>query len=171
MVTSNCMNQSTNSSELTDAFHRFQAAWEGDNEKIKELTLAKWGPESDRKPLHVATQDGRGFTPFAIATVRRHLETAKMLLGIANAQFKDPDSSKNKRRYEISGANDYDDDDSDGDSSEDDSSDGLDISSNVVDDTYTYDNVAELQESVGSKVSGESIGTDKQHQKVFRNFF
>lgn len=134
----------------TYIFCRFEAAWEGKNDKIKELTLANWGLESKNKPLQVSTEDCKGFTPFAIAMYRRHFESAKLLLGIADAQFKEPDKSKTKKRYVIAGED-------DADNSTDEDSDALNISAEVVDETYTYDNVAALQDSVGSTVSGKSL--------------
>ncbi|KAL9009633.1 MAG: hypothetical protein Q9173_005359 [Seirophora scorigena] len=151
------------SDEILEGYQElFQAAWEGNNDKIKALTLADWGPQKDRKPLHVTTEDHKGFNPFAIAMFRRHLATAKLLLGIANAQFKESDDSIGQRRYEIASGSDYDSYNSDEDSSEDASSEALDLSPKVVDDTYTYDNIAELQDSVGSDVSGKSI-SDSDH--------
>ncbi|KAL8943907.1 MAG: hypothetical protein Q9216_000801 [Gyalolechia sp. 2 TL-2023] len=123
----------------------FQAAWEGNNDTIKELTLANWGPDGDRKPLQVTAKDKKGFTPFAIALFRRHFESAKLLLGIADAQFKEPNKQHTKRRYELAEEPEYEDDSDD---------DGVKLSSQVVDETYTYDSIALLQESVGSNVSG-----------------
>ncbi|KAL8650578.1 MAG: hypothetical protein Q9210_003740 [Variospora velana] len=146
------------SDEILEGYQQlFQAAWEGDNVRIRELTLAEWGPQKDRKPLHVAIQDHGGFTPFAIAMIRHHLETAKLLVGIANAQFKGSDDSRSQRRYEIAGGSDYDSHNSEEDSSEEDGSEDLDISSRVVDETYTYDNIADLQNSVGSQVSASEM--------------
>lgn len=52
-----------------DTDHRFEAAWEGDIEKIKALTIVHWGPDGKMKPLQVSNRDERGFTPFAIALV------------------------------------------------------------------------------------------------------
>lgn len=125
----------------------FEAAWEGSAERIKELTLANWGPDQKNIPLMVTVQDAKGFTPFAIAVYRRHFEVAEMILEIANAQFKGSDEETTSRRYTIA------DDDSDADS-EDCENDDLGISSRVVDETYTFDNIATLTQSVGSKVSG-----------------
>lgn len=161
-ATRNCETNGASIQKSTNELGRFQAAWEGNNDKIKVLTLADWGPQKDRKPLHVTTEDQNGFNPFAIAMFRRHLETAKLLLGIANAQFKESDDSRGQRRYEIAGGSDYDSYGSEEASSEDDSSEALDISSKVVDETYTYDNIAELHDSVGSDVSGKSI-SDSDH--------
>ncbi len=108
----------------------------------------------------MAVQDEKGFTPFALATYRRHFQTARLILGIADAQFKESDKSKSQRRYEIAADSVQESDDSEdskGYISEEDDSDGLEISSRVVDETYTYENVAELQDSVGSKKSGKSL--------------
>lgn len=87
---------------------------------------------------------------------RRHLETAKLILSITDVQFKESEKSKSQRRYELADDSDYDSHDGEDDSSEDGPSGGLDISSRVIDAIYTYDNVADLQNSVGSKVSGQS---------------
>ncbi|KAL8927248.1 MAG: hypothetical protein Q9208_002424 [Pyrenodesmia sp. 3 TL-2023] len=136
---------------------KFQAAWEGHTGRIKELTLGNWGPDKRNRPLQVAVQDGKGFTPFTIATYKHHFETAKLILGIANVQFKEPEKSNNQRRYELAGISDHVNYHSNGASLEEDDSESLDISSRGVDEIYTYDNVAELQDSVGSKVSGKPL--------------
>ncbi|KAL8890878.1 MAG: hypothetical protein Q9215_002029 [Flavoplaca cf. flavocitrina] len=125
----------------------FEAAWEGDDKKIKALTMAQWGPDGNMQPLHVSNADAKGFTPFTIAVYRRHFETAKMILGIADAQFKSPESNDaSRRRYKIASEDEYSD-------SDDSNSDNLDITYDVVDEVYTHDNVAALQESVGSRTS------------------
>ncbi len=130
---------------------RFEAAWEGSIEQIKRLTLANWGSDHKNSPLMVTVQDSKGFTPFAIAIYRRHLEVAKMILEIANVQFKGSGDESARRRYTIA----------DNDSEEDDSDehDELGISSQVVDETYTFDNIAALKQSVGSRVSASDLLT------------
>lgn len=144
----------------TDQCASFEAAWRGKNDKIKELTMAKWGPDGKHKPLQASVQDSMGFTAFAIAVYRRHFETAKLLLGIVDAQFLEPDKERSKRRYVMRHRDSEDDDSTDQDSEE-----GLDILSEVVDDTYTYDNIAALQDTVGSSVYGmfndHRLGPDK----------
>ncbi|KAI4277467.1 MAG: hypothetical protein LQ337_001740 [Flavoplaca oasis] len=129
----------------------FEAAWEGDDKKIKALTMAQWGPDGQMKPLHVSNADAKGFTPFTIAVYRRHFETAKMILGIADAQFKIPESNDaSRRRYKIASEDEY-------SGSDDSHSDNLDITYDVVDEVYTHDNVAALQESVGSRNSAADM--------------
>ncbi len=128
---------------------RFEAAWAGNVTLIKQLTLANWGPDQENSPLMVTIQDSKGFTPFAIALYQRHFEVAKVLLEIANVQFKGPDEISPRRRYIIAEeGSDY---SSNGDE------DDLGISSQIVDETFTFDNIAELRQSVGSKVSGKSV--------------
>lgn len=71
-----------------------------------------------------------------------------MLLEIADTQYKPPSKSSELRQYRIA------EEDSDCDSQ--DSEDELAISSRIVDETYTVDNTAGLQRSVGSKHSGKT---------------
>ena len=128
--------------------YSFEAAWIGDVPKIKELTLTSWGSDQKQNPLSVATQDSRGFTPLAIAIYRRHFDVAKILLEIADFQYRAPEKDPELRRYRIN------EEDSDVDSEAGDND--IAISSEVVDETYTIDNIASLQQSVGSKSSGRS---------------
>ena len=96
----------------------------------------------------MTNRDSKGFTPFHIAVYRRHYGAAKVLLEIANAQFKDPDENTSGRRYTIAEAN-------SGYSSDTDE-DGLGISSQLVDETFTIENIAALRQTVGSRWSGKS---------------
>lgn len=94
----------------------------------------------------VTVQDSKGFTPFAIAVYRRHFEVAKVLLEIANVQYKSQDEVSPMRRYAIAQVG--------SEYSSDSDEDDLGISSQVVDETFTFDNIAAVRQSVGSKVSG-----------------
>ena len=94
------------------------------------------------------TQDSKGFTPFHIAVYRRHYGLAKLLLKIANAQFEDPEGNTSRRRYTIVEA--------DSDYSSDTDEDDLGISSQLVDDTFTIDNIAAVRQTVRSRWSGKS---------------
>ena len=130
----------------THRHYRFEAAWQGNLDKIKELTLANWGPDLN-DPLHVATQDSHGFTPFALALYRRHFDVAKHIVEIANLQYKDAKEDKRKRYTIKTGYSD--DEDEFPEDNED-----YEISSEVIDETYTFENVAALRKSAGSKISG-----------------
>ena len=129
----------------------FEAAWQGDADKIKALTLASWG-EGQNSPLQITVQDKKGFSPFSIAVYRRHTEVARLILEIARAQYKPKDGDTSRRftmnRHE------------DGDDEMDSDSDDLDISSDLVDDKFTIDNIAALHQNVGSKISGLSAATN-----------
>ena len=138
----------TNSEFLnpTDCLTSFEAVWCADVLKIKELTLANWGSEQKQSHLSVATQDSRGLTSFAVACYRRHFSVAKLLVEIADLQFKDEEDSKARRYTILEEDSDFDSDTSDED---------LAISSRVVDETYSFDNIGALRQSAGSQISGK----------------
>lgn len=99
----------------------------------------------------VSVQDLKGFTPFTIAIYRRHFEVAETILEIANVQYKGSDDETRRRRYTIA--------DNDSEVYDSDEDDALGISSRVVDETYTFDNIAVLKQSVGSQVSAPALLT------------
>ena len=124
----------------------FQATWENDIGKVKTLTLAPWG-EGEYPPLQIAIQDMKGFSPFAIALYRGHIQLARSILDIATAQYSSIEHDSPRRRYAL---NEHDDSDQDTGSQSDD----LDITSDLVDDVFTINNIAALPKSVASKISG-----------------
>ena len=126
----------------------FEAAWKGEIYRVKELTLANWGPERDHTPLLITTQDTKGFTPFVIAIYRRELKLGKVILDIADAQYKVPDEKPSRRRYTIL--------ENDSDYSCADDGDDLGLTSEIVDETFTYDDISSLRQSLGSQVSGKA---------------
>lgn len=134
----------------------FEAAWAGDLNTIKTLTLARWGPDQDRMPLQIAVTDGDNMSTFALAVYRGHMDVAKAILEIAMAQYapgKRPNTS-----YRVSlGSNDEDEDDDDTDeevSSAGDDEDGykVGIRSHLVDEQFTVDLLSTLGQQVKSKV-------------------
>lgn len=138
------------SEEVYDGYLQlFQAAWDGDLARIKELTLGPWGPNRKHAPLRVATVDDKGFSPFAIAVYRQHPAAGKLILEIANAQFRGTEEAPKKRYAIADEGSEYDSEDAD--------SDDLGLSAEIVDDIYTVDNVAELKKSVASRVSGVMV--------------
>jgi ankyrin repeat protein len=128
----------------------YEAAWDGNLQKIKSLTLALWGPENDRTPLKIAIQDTNGFSPFAIAILRGHLDLAKAILEIAQAQYQ-PKEQSGRLRYSMgpNGSSDY----SECDSEEDEDDGSLHIFSEIVDEQYTIDNIGEVSTQVKSEVA------------------
>ncbi|TLD26108.1 Endoplasmic reticulum oxidoreductin-1 [Venturia nashicola] len=105
----------------------FQAAWDGDLETIKRLILMPQGEKKDEPPLQIAVRDYADLSPFSIAVLRDHIDTAAAIL-------------------EISRAHDESDDD-------DGASDRLEIYREVVDDTFTIKNIGEVSLQVKSSVT------------------
>ncbi|RHZ50985.1 ankyrin repeat protein [Aspergillus thermomutatus] len=135
----------------------FEAAWRGDLETIRSLTLGTWGPDKHRPPLEIATKDQRNFDPFSIAVLRGHLDVAKAIIAIAQVQYKPQDQQENARYRLRTTVNN--DDDSSCDEREDDS-DELDIERQILDEEFTIDNIGEVKTQVESKVSPLSLLKD-----------
>jgi ankyrin repeat protein len=89
----------------------FEAAWVGDIEKIKKLTLAPWGEKEDNDPLEVAVFDHFGNSIYSIAVINGHYEAASEIIKIALQQYS---PSKTNVRYSLN--NDIDDEESSVDS-------------------------------------------------------
>ncbi|KAF2741780.1 ankyrin repeat protein [Sporormia fimetaria CBS 119925] len=134
-----------NESDHDGYLEMFQAAWDGDIEKIKSLTLTKWGPSKDFSPLAIAVQDGRHLSPFTIAVLRGHLQTARAIVEIALAQF-DPEEEKEERvRYRLG-------DDDIEDSDEGSQAEEVPVYKHIIDKKFTIDNIAEVSTQVKSRV-------------------
>ncbi|GFF78963.1 hypothetical protein IFM61392_10056 [Aspergillus lentulus] len=135
----------------------FEAAWCGDLETIKSLTLGTWGPDKQRPPLEIATKDQRNFHPFNIAVLRGHLDVAKAIIAIAQVQYKPQDEQENVR-YRLRATTNNDDDYSCDEG--DDNSDGLDIERQILDEEFTIDNIGEVKTQVESRTSPLSLLKD-----------
>ncbi|KAK8049555.1 hypothetical protein PG994_011285 [Apiospora phragmitis] len=72
----------------------FEAAWRGDLDKIKSLTLASWDADKTESPLKVAVADDEGNNPFSLAFLKGHYDVARAILGIVQAQWAPADESK-----------------------------------------------------------------------------
>jgi ankyrin repeat protein len=123
----------------------FEAAWSGDSDKIKGLTLASWGPENNEPPLQIAVNDGSN-SPFSLAYMRGHLDVAKMILEIAQAQYVPKEKPVTRYRMQSSDEEDYEDED---ESASDDNEPR--IYGEVVDDQFTIDNVGQVSMQVKSR--------------------
>jgi ankyrin repeat protein len=126
---------------------RFEAAWRGDLEKIKSLTLGSWDNDEKEPPLMMAVSDTEGNNPFSLAFLRGHFDVAKAILEIAQAQWVPEDESKT--RYKMTGDDDNDDSCED---SEADSDDNPEIFEEIVDDKFTIENIGQVSMQVKSKV-------------------
>lgn len=121
--------------------NRFEAAWNGDLDTIKSLTLCMWGPAKDQLPLQMSKVDTSGLTCLHISILRGHLRVAKAILQILRVQYKVKEP-KVRQHFEM-------DLDTDGESDDE----GLNIVGHVVDEQFTYDIVGEVASQVESEVS------------------
>ena len=80
---------------------RFEAAWNGDLEKIKTLTLTWWDDEKVEPPLKIAVTDGQSNNPFSLAFFRGHYGVAKAVLEIVQAQYSPNEKSFGPARAEF----------------------------------------------------------------------
>jgi ankyrin repeat protein len=126
---------------------RFEAAWTGDLETIKELTLK---PHEDQPPLKIAVQDDNLTSPFSIAVMRGHLEVADAILEICLAQFS-PKEKKDNERYALAHEDEYDSDYDSYDSEAE--SEDVRILRKIVDDKFTVDNIGEISLKVDSHIT------------------
>ncbi|KAL2862382.1 ankyrin repeat protein [Aspergillus lucknowensis] len=130
----------------------FEAAWSGDIETIKSLTLGACAPNKERRPLEIGVTDHRDFSAFSLAILRGHLDAASAIIAIAMAQYMPVDRGQTTR-YRM-----QDDADSDNDSYDSDAnSENFHIKSHVVDAEYTTENVGEAPKDVESKISPLSV--------------
>jgi len=74
----------------------FEAAWDGDLEKLAKLT----SPAPGRKPLVVCVQNFQGHTPLTIAAMRNHPACVKKIIQLAEQQYL-PYSEKRVKEEEI----------------------------------------------------------------------
>ncbi|KAF2021723.1 ankyrin repeat protein [Aaosphaeria arxii CBS 175.79] len=127
----------------------FQAAWEGNLEKIKSLTLTPWGPNGDRKPLKMAITDRDDFSPFSLAILQGHLDVAKAILEICFVQY-DPETEEEKAVYRMGRR--ADEVDSDEEDSDEDMSD-VPVDREIIDEKFTVEDIGEVSTQVKSKTS------------------
>ncbi|KAI9736997.1 MAG: hypothetical protein M1834_000586 [Cirrosporium novae-zelandiae] len=141
--------------ELAYTRLRFEAAWAGDLQTIKSLTLSFWGPEKKNLPLKIAASDTAGFNPFSIAVFRRHYNVAKAVLEIAEAQYQ-PHGDQ-RYRYEMASPYDSDDDSAYTDNENDDE---IHVYAQLVDDRFTITDIGNVGDSVKSHIKPSSLLTE-----------
>ncbi|KIX03942.1 uncharacterized protein Z518_07495 [Rhinocladiella mackenziei CBS 650.93] len=130
-----------------DYIRLFEAAWKGDSDTVRSLCL------SGTCPLQVAVTDLRGFSPFSIATLRGHYDLAKLVVEIATVQYQ-PGEKSERYHYSLRAERGYDDDSEcsdDGEGSE--KGDHIGVLAQIINETFTVDDVAALADNVKSKVS------------------
>ncbi|KAH7163089.1 hypothetical protein B0J13DRAFT_634299 [Dactylonectria estremocensis] len=126
-----------------------EAAWDGDVEKIKAISLQAWGPEQDQPPLKLAVSDNVGNTPFSLAFNRGHYEVARAILEIVKAQWSPPDKEKVRFKMETHHEDDEEYSDEDSDAGTDDSEPR--IISEIVAQNFTIDNIGQVSMQVKSQ--------------------
>lgn len=126
-----------------------QAAWDGDHEKIKSLTLQPWGPDESNKPLKADITDVHNNSPFSIAFLRGHLETARFILEAVQAQWtpKEEEDVRYKLRDDDE-EEEYDSECSEDDSEDSDGDSNPEIVTEKINKALAIDNVGELSMQV-----------------------
>ncbi|PKY00534.1 ankyrin [Aspergillus campestris IBT 28561] len=110
--------------EVRGYFELFEAAWRGDLNTVKKLTLAKWGEGGKKDPLLISGYEYHmNMTPFTIAIVRGHRALARAMLEIGQIQYNPRKEEATNVRYRIN--------------------DDLEICSEVVDDQFTVEEIGE----------------------------
>ncbi|KAI0099086.1 ankyrin repeat protein [Nemania sp. FL0031] len=135
-------------SDRRDAYIQlFEAAWAGDLDKIKSLTLAPWGPDEREPPLKIAASDLASNNPFSLAFLKGHFGTAKAILEIAQAQWSPKEDEK--ARFKMARPED---EESYDESEAGDSASEPEIFKEIINDRFTIDNIGEVSTQVKSDV-------------------
>ena len=130
----------------------FEAAWLGDLAAVKDMTMKSSGGSA---PLKIAVRDAYGFSPFSLALARGHLDLAEVALEIARIQYQpDGEEAKSRRRYFIAAGDSEEEEDYDDGCEE-----RIPISSELVDNEFTLDDVGGLPKLTESKVISWKILT------------
>jgi hypothetical protein len=124
---------------------RFEAAWVGDAEMIKKLTLTSWDEEQKEAPLKIAVTDQNNNSPFSLAFFRGHHAVAKAILDISQAQYAPEEKPKKRFSANDDDEDEYSDDESDSGDSQ------PQIFSQVVGGDFTIDNVGQVSMKVNSR--------------------
>ncbi|KAM0251165.1 hypothetical protein ACHAP5_001762 [Fusarium lateritium] len=125
-----------------------EAAWAGDLDKIRSLSLQAWGLEQDQPPLKIAVSDNMGNTPFSVAFLRGHHDIARALLEIIKAQWSPP--KKDKVRFRMDTGDEDEDDDETSYNSDDSTDSEPRIVSEKVQQKFTIDDIGHVSMEVES---------------------
>ncbi|KAK4184990.1 ankyrin repeat protein [Podospora australis] len=149
-----------NTTDVTDkrqkAYEKlFEAAWSGDLQTIKTLTTTSWDEDQSESPLKIAVRDDQHSNPVSLAFLRGHIDVARAILEIAEAQYV-PAEEESKRFHMETGNNDEEEYHSEYDSEEDRSSVAEDdseprIVSRNADNKFTIDNIGQISMQVKSR--------------------
>ncbi|WQF84947.1 Putative ankyrin repeat-containing domain superfamily [Colletotrichum destructivum] len=127
----------------------FEAAWSGDIEKIKSLTLQAWGKNQEEPPLKISVNDSEANTPFSLAYLRGHYDVASAILNIVMAQYSPEDQGATRYKLDTGDSDDRSDETYESDV---DSTDEPKIISEIVDKKFTIENIGQVSMQVKSTV-------------------
>ncbi|KZL67095.1 ankyrin repeat protein [Colletotrichum tofieldiae] len=130
----------------------FEAAWSGDVERIKSLTLQAWGKDQEEPPLKISVNDSKDNTPFSLAYLRGHHDVASAILEIVMAQYAPEDQDATRYKLDTGHSDDGDDEDDETYESDADSTDDPKIISEIVDKKFTIENIGQVSMQVKSTV-------------------
>lgn len=91
-----------------------EAAWAGDVERMRALTLRPRGPNEDQPPLKVSVKDSQRKNAFSLAFLRGHYEGAKVVLEIMKSQWSPQEQAKMQYKMREDAKDDEDDEMSEG---------------------------------------------------------
>lgn len=134
---------------------RFNAAFNGDLETIKTLTLTSWDDAKEEVPLKIAVYDQSRNNPFSLAFDRGHFDVARAVLEIAHAQYAPEEKPKTRYRMQAADEDERHSEYSDSECSDDESVHSADsrprIASQLVDAQFTIENVGQVSMKVNSR--------------------
>ncbi|KAI8633475.1 ankyrin repeat protein [Xylariaceae sp. FL1651] len=133
-------------------FQLFEAAWAGDLEKIRSLTLASWDVNGKEPPLKIAVSDFKGNNPFSLAFLKGHFDTAKAILEITQAQWSPVEEKK--ARFKMTKPEDEENSGEESNASDDS---GLEIYKEIPNDQFTIDNIGQVSMQVKSDILPSTI--------------
>lgn len=129
-----------------------EAAWTGDLDRMKALTLQAWGKDSNQAPLKMAIFDNNKSSPFSVSISFGRFDVAWAILDIIKAQWSAPD--EDQLRYKMKGG--QHEDNSEYDSEEDyseDSDSETKIVSEIVDKNFTIEDIGQVSMQVKSHIT------------------
>jgi hypothetical protein len=138
---------------LTLGNSRFEAAWTGDLEKIKFLTLGSWDEARREPPLKIAVSDAILNSPFSVAFFRGHYDVAWGIAEIAHGQYAPGKDEKKLYELKLGGRDDMsvgEDSENEYNSDEDDDLEPR-IVAKKAEKLFTIDNIGEVSMQVQSE--------------------
>ncbi|KAL6855852.1 ankyrin [Trichoderma novae-zelandiae] len=140
----------------------------GDEDKIKALTRPAWDLNKEEAPLKMAIYDNIQNSPFSVAFLRGHHTAAKAILEIIRAQWSAPE--KEQVRYKMQSRDDNDEseacDEEDGESESDDE---LRIVSETIDKAFTIEDIGQISMQVKSHVRPMAVITGDAHRIIMKD--